>query len=39
VLSHEHVVLEGGMTTAHVHDAVRIAAIIHASAVALESNF
>lgn len=39
VLSHEHVVLEGGMTTAHVHDAVRIAAIVHASAVALESNF
>ncbi len=39
VLSHEHVVLEGGLTIAHVHDAIRIASIIHASAVALESNF
>ena len=39
VLSHEHVVLEGGLTIAHVHDAIRIASIIHASAVSLESNF
>lgn len=39
VLSHEHVVLEGGLTTAHVHDAIRIAAIVHAAAVAVESNF
>ncbi len=37
--SHEHVVLEGGLTTDMVHDSVRIAAVIHAAAVALESNF
>ncbi len=39
VQSHEHVVLEGGLTTDQVHDAVRIASIINASAMALESNF
>jgi alkyl hydroperoxide reductase subunit D len=39
VQSHEHVVLEGGLTTDQVHDAVRIAATIHAAALALESNF
>jgi len=37
VRSHEHVVLEGGLTEEHVHDAVRIAAVVHAAAVALES--
>jgi len=37
--SHEAVVLEGGLTTEQVHDAVRIAAVIHAAAVGLESNF
>ncbi|MFO0598447.1 MAG: carboxymuconolactone decarboxylase family protein [Myxococcaceae bacterium] len=35
--SHEAVVLEGGLSTDHVHDAVRIAATIHAAAVALET--
>jgi lipoyl-dependent peroxiredoxin subunit D len=35
--SHEHVVLEGGLTEDHVHDAVRIAAVVQAAAVALES--
>ena len=39
VQSHEHVVLEGGLTTDQVHDAVRIAAVINAAAMALESNF
>ena len=34
--SHEHVVLEGGLTEEQVHDAVRIAATIHAAAIALE---
>ena len=34
--SHETVVLEGGLTEEQVHDAVRIAATIHAAAVALE---
>lgn len=34
--SHEKVVLEGGLTEDAVHDAVRIAATIHAAAVALE---
>lgn len=37
--SHEAVVLEGGLTTDQVHDAVRIAAVIHAAAIGLESNF
>lgn len=39
VQSHEAVVLEGGLTTDQVHDAVRIASVVHAAAVALESNF
>jgi len=34
--SHEKVVLEGGLTEEQVHDAVRIAATIHAAAIALE---
>jgi len=37
--SHEHVVLEGGLTTAQVHDAVRIASTIEATAIALETIF
>jgi lipoyl-dependent peroxiredoxin subunit D len=37
VRSHEHVVLEGGLSEDNVHDAVRIAAVIHAAAVALEA--
>ncbi len=37
--SHEAVVLEGGLTTDQVHDAVRIASVVHAAAVGLESNF
>jgi alkyl hydroperoxide reductase subunit D len=36
VKSHEHVILEGGLSEDNVHDAVRIAAVIHAAAVALE---
>jgi alkyl hydroperoxide reductase subunit D len=36
VKAHERAVLEGGLTEEHVHDAVRIAATIHAAAVALE---
>jgi AhpD family alkylhydroperoxidase len=36
VRSHERVVLEGGLTEEQVHDAVRIAATIHAAAIALE---
>lgn len=35
VQAHERVVTEGGLTTAHVHDAVRIAAVVHATATAL----
>jgi lipoyl-dependent peroxiredoxin subunit D len=35
VQAHERVVLDGGLTTAHVHDAVRVAAVFHAAAVAL----
>jgi lipoyl-dependent peroxiredoxin subunit D len=34
--AHEHVVVEGGLTEEQVHDAVRIAATIHAAAIALE---
>ena len=34
--SHERVVVEGGLTEEQVHDAVRIAATIHAAAIALE---
>ena len=36
VRSHEKVVLEGGLTEDHVQDAVRIASVIHGTAVALE---
>jgi alkyl hydroperoxide reductase subunit D len=36
VQAHEKAVLEAGLTEDHVHDAVRIAATIHAVAVALE---
>lgn len=35
--SHEAVVLEGGLTEDHVHDAIRIAATVNAAAVALEA--
>ncbi len=35
--AHEKVVLEGGLSEDHVHDAVRIASVIHAAAVGLES--
>jgi lipoyl-dependent peroxiredoxin subunit D len=37
VRAHEKAVLEGGLTEEHVHDAVRIAATIHAAGVALEA--
>ena len=37
VKSHEHVVLEGGLSEDNVHDAVRIAAVVHAAAMALEA--
>ena len=36
VRSHEKAVLDGGLTEEHVHDAVRIAAVVQAAAVALE---
>lgn len=36
IRSHEAVVIEGGLTDDHVVDAVRIAAVMHAAAVALE---
>ncbi len=36
IRSHEHAVLEGGLTEDHVHDAVRIAATVRAAAVALQ---
>ena len=35
VIAHEHTVLEGGLTPDHVHDAVRIAAVVNAAAVGL----
>lgn len=35
--SHENVVLEGGLSEEQVHDAVRIAAVVHGAAVALEA--
>ena len=38
VKAHEKVVLEGGLTEDHVHEAVRIAAVVNAAAVALELN-
>jgi alkyl hydroperoxide reductase subunit D len=34
--AHEEAVLAGGLTEEHVHDAVRIAATLHAAAVSLE---
>ena len=37
VRSHEKVVLEGGLSEDQVHDAVRIASVVHAAAVGLES--
>jgi alkyl hydroperoxide reductase subunit D len=37
VRSHEETVIAGGLTEEHVHDAVRIAATLHAAAVALEA--
>jgi alkyl hydroperoxide reductase subunit D len=36
VQAHERVVLEAGLTSDHVHDAVRIASTIHGVAIALE---
>ena len=36
IQAHEKVVIDGGLTDDHVNDAVRIAATIHAAAVALE---
>lgn len=36
VRSHEHAVIEGGLSEEHVHEAVRLAATIQAAAVALE---
>ena len=36
VRAHEKAVLEGGLTEDHVHEAVRIAAVVQAAAVALE---
>jgi alkyl hydroperoxide reductase subunit D len=36
VRSHEAAVVEGGLTEDQVHDAVRIASVLHAAAVALE---
>jgi alkyl hydroperoxide reductase subunit D len=37
VKSHERVVVNGGLTEDQVHDAIRIAAVVHAAAVALEA--
>ena len=37
VRSHEHAVIEGGLTEDHVNDAVRIAATMRAAAVALQT--
>ena len=37
VQAHEHAALQAGLTEGNVHDAVRIAATIHAAAVALDS--
>ena len=39
IKSHEAVVIEGGLSTDQVHDAVRIGAVIQAAAVALETIF
>jgi alkyl hydroperoxide reductase subunit D len=38
VQAHERVVTEGGLTEDQVHDAIRIAAVVHAAAVALEAS-
>jgi lipoyl-dependent peroxiredoxin subunit D len=35
VKSHEQVVIDGGLTEDHVHEAVRIASVLHAAAVSL----
>jgi alkyl hydroperoxide reductase subunit D len=35
--SHEAEVLKDGLTEDHVHDAVRVASVVHAAAVALET--
>src|SRR5581483_3715968 len=35
IRSHEEAVLNGGLTEEHVHDAVRIAAVVNAAAVAI----
>ena len=37
VQAHEKVVIEGGLSEDQVHDAVRIASVVHAAAVGLES--
>ena len=37
IQAHEKVILEGGLSEDQAHDAVRIAAVIHAAAVGLES--
>ncbi|WP_309891120.1 carboxymuconolactone decarboxylase family protein [Archangium sp.] len=37
VQSHEKIVIEGGLSEDQVHDAVRIASVVHAAAVGLES--
>jgi alkyl hydroperoxide reductase subunit D len=37
VQSHDKVVLAGGMTEDHVNDAIRIAAVFHAVAIALQA--
>jgi alkyl hydroperoxide reductase subunit D len=36
--AHEKTVLDGGLTEDHVFDAVRIAATVHAAAIALQLN-
>lgn len=38
VKAHERVVVDGGLNEDQVHDAVRIAAVVHAAAVALEAS-
>ena len=37
IQAHEKAVLEGGLTEDHVHDAVRIAAVVRAAATALDA--
>ncbi len=37
IQAHEKAVLEGGLTEDHVHDAVRIAAVVYAAATALDA--